>query len=325
MNIIEVTEKFPTELDAVKHFEKVRWRKGVECPYCSAEKVANRSKDHRFLCLGCMNNFSVTVNTQLHRTRVPLKTWLYAFSIVSDAKKGLSALQLQRNIDVSYPTAWAMYHKIRELMTMENEQIQLEGVVEMDETFIGGKPRKMGNSDYPKRRRPELDEQITELTGKGHRFTAKKKNPAKADINPKTGRGTDKIKVAGIVQRNGDVIAEVMTDLKYPDLKKMVEKYVDEKDSVLVTDSYRGYRKMSNIIDHIAIDHQQLYSYRGVNTNSIESFWAIVKRGIIGQYHQVSPRHLPKYIAEFVFKYNNRQKDDMFQTLVRNSMLPLSL
>ena len=210
-------------------------------------------------------------------------------------------------------------------MTMENEQIQLEGVVEMDETFIGGKPRKMGNSDYPKRRRPELDEQITELTGKGHRFTAKKKNPAKADINPKTGRGTDKIKVAGIVQRNGDVIAEVMTDLKYPDLKKMVEKYVDEKDSVLVTDSYRGYRKMSNIIDHIAIDHQQLYSYRGVNTNSIESFWAIVKRGIIGQYHQVSPRHLPKYIAEFVFKYNNRQKDDMFQTLVRNSMLPLSL
>jgi hypothetical protein len=132
------------------------------------------------------------------------------------------------------------------------------------------------------------------------------------------------MKVTGIVQRNGDVIAEVMTNLKYPELKKMVEKYVREDESVLITDQYRGYSKMNAIIDHIAIDHQRLYSYRGVNTNSIESFWAIVKRGIIGQYHQVSARHLPNYIAEFVFKYNNRKDDDMFDTLVKNSMTPLT-
>jgi hypothetical protein len=239
---------------------------------------------------------------------------------VSGAKKGISALQLQRNLKVSYPTAWAMGHKMRELMIIENDEIKLEGIVEMDETFVGGKPRKMGNPDFPVRRHPDLDEQIIELKEKGYNFNKKKGNLAKADINPKRGRGKDAIKVAGIVQRNGDVIAEVLPNLKYPELKKMVEKYVEENESVLVTDAYVGYKSMSKIIDHISVDHQKLYSYRGVNTNSIESFWAIVKRGIMGQYHKVSARHLPKYIAEFVFKYNNRQIDDMFETLVKNSM-----
>ena len=323
MNLIEVSELFPTELEAVQHFEKMRWGKKPKCPYCESAKVWKRSNDMRFLCKECKNSFSVTVNTQLHNTRLPLKTWLFAFSLVSDAKKGVSALQLQRNLSVSYPTAWAMGHKMRELMIMENEEIRLEGVVEMDETFVGGKPRKMGNPDYPQKRYEDLDEQIEELEEKGHSFERNRKNPAIPAVNPKTG-GADKQKVAGIVQRNGDVVAEVLTNLKFVELKKMVEKYVDEKDSVLVTDAYVGYKSMNKIIDHIAIDHQKLYSYRNVNTNSIESFWAIVKRGIMGQYHAVSARHLPNYIAEFVFKYNNRKDDDMFVTLVRNSMTPLA-
>jgi hypothetical protein len=111
-----------------------------------------------------------------------------------------------------------------------------------------------------------------------------------------------------------------MTQTTYTELKKLVKKYVDTEDSLMITDEYSGYNKFSTIIEHIKIDHQKLYSYKGVNTNSIESFWAIVKRGIIGQYHQVSLKYLPNYVTEFVFKYNNRRIDDMFETLVKNSM-----
>jgi len=331
MNIIEVTEKFPTELDAVKHFEKARWGKNIACPYCKSEHIANRSKDMRFLCLDCLNNFSVTVNTQLHRTRVPLKTWLYSFSIITDAKKGLSALQLQRNISVSYPTAWAMYHKIRELMAMENRGLEeFEGVVEMDETYIGGKPRPFndGTTSLPTNKEtviPELDKRLAELKEAGIKLKRGKGNPAKSDIDPKRGRGTDKAKVVGIVERDGNVIAQVMKSIKHEDLKAMVQKYVQEDSSVLITDEYSGYNKMSKIIEHVTIDHQRLYSYKGINTNTIESFWAIIKRQIIGQHHQVSVKHLPKYISEVVFKYNNRKEDDMFYTLVVNSMKPLTL
>lgn len=99
-----------------------------------------------------------------------------------------------------------------------------------------------------------------------------------------------------------------------------MQEHVKEEKAVLLTDDYSGYKRFSDIIEHIKVDHQRMWSYKGINTNSIESFWAIIKRGIIGQYHQVSPKYLPNYVAEFVFKYNNRKEDDMFETLVQNAM-----
>lgn len=277
-----------------------------------------------------MKTFSVTVGTKLEGTKIPLKTWLYAFAIITDAKKGVSALQLQRNLGMSYPTAWAMYHKIRGLMTIENDDLNdFTGVVEMDETYIGGKPRPFndGTTKLPINKRtviPELDERLKELREVGIKLKRGRGNPAKSDIDPKRGRGTSKAKVVGIVQRDGNVIAQVMKSIKYEDLKAMVEKHVDKEDAILITDEYTGYNKMSRIIEHIKIDHERLYSYKGINTNSIESFWAIIKRQIIGQHHQVSVKHLPKYVAETVFKYNNRKVDDMFETLVANALLPTS-
>jgi len=253
---------------------------------------------------------------------------LYSFAIVTDAKKGVSAKQLERNIGVHYETAWAMGHKIRSLMAIENKEIELSGILEMDETYVGGKPRKFNDgttSDVRKAYKiPELDEKIHDLKQAGIKLKRGRGNPAKSDVNPKRGRGTAKIPVVGIVSRNGDVIAEVMGKTTYTDLKKLVNKYVDKDDSVMITDEYTGYNRFSEIIEHISIDHQKLYSYKGVNTNSIESFWAIVKRGIIGQYHQVSLKYLPNYVSEFVFKYNNRNQDDMFETLVKNSMKTVS-
>lgn len=324
MNLIEIANQFPNELSVIKHFEKVRWGKKPKCPYCSSTNTGNRNKDYRFNCKNCAKTFSVTTNTQLHNTRLPLKTWFYAFALITDAKKGLSAKQLERNLGIHYETAWSISHKIRELMMMENKEIELSGVLEMDETYVGGKPRKFSSGNTKgipaKIVIPELDERIRDLKEDGITFKRKKGNSAKSDLNPKRGRGTEKTAVSGIAERNGDVIAEVMKYTTYPELKKLVNKYVDKDSSVLITDEYTGYNKFHKIIEHIKIDHQMMYSYRGVNTNSIESFWAIVKRGIIGQYHQISIKYLPNYIAEFVFKYNNRKVDDMFKTLVKFSM-----
>ena len=324
MNIIEISEKFPTELDAVKYFERKRWGDKPVCAYCGSTKLSKRGKDLRFKCYSCGKSTSVTVDTALHSTNMDLKKWLFAFSIVCDAKKGLSALQLQRNLNISYPTALKMYHRIRDLMSIENDTKKLDDIVEMDEMYVGGKPRKFNdgqtNKPFKGAKIPYLDTRIKELEKSGVKFKKGKGNPAKSKLKPKRGRGTSKIPVIGIVERNGDVVAQVTQNITAKELKDMVKKYVDVDDSVLISDEYRGYSKMDAIIEHVKIDHQRLYSYKGVNTNSIESFWAIIKRQIIGQHHQVSLKHLPRYVAEAVFKYNNRKVDDMFETLVNNAI-----
>ena len=327
MNLIEINDKFPSELHAVEFFELKKWGKKPKCAYCESTNLFNRNKDFRFVCKECGKSSSVTVNTYLQGTRIPLKTWLISFALVSDAKKGVSALQLQRNLGLSYPTAWKMGHTIRELMQIENDEMEeLEDIVEMDETFIGGKPRKANNPIANEDQINTLNSQLKGLKKDGYDFSPLKGNSAKPDLNIKRGRGSQKkTPVVGIVQRDGNVIAEVMKNLTHKNLKAMVQKYVDEDDSVLITDEYKGYSKMDRIIEHVKNDHKTGYSYKGINTNSIESFWAIIKRGIIGQYHQVSDKHLPAYVSEFVFKYNNRNEDDMFETLVLYSMLPTSL
>lgn len=321
MNIIDISNKFPEEIDAIKHFEMNRWVKGKPvCAYCKKDKISKRTKDKRFKCYSCKKTFSVTTKTFLHGTGTDLTKWLYAFSIVTDAKKGLSALQLHRNIDVSYPTAWKMYHTIRDIMEVENNNIELDGVIEMDETYIGGKPRKARRNSPPV---GDIKYYDTKLERLGKRFEIKEgtyKKPYLID-KPKRGRGTLKIPVVGIVEREGDVIAEVMRHTTHENIKQMVKKYVDEKESLLITDDYKSYKRINKIIEHVSIDHQKMFSYKGINTNSIESFWAIVKRQIHSSHHHVSPKYLPKYVSELVFKYNNRKSDDAFETLVKNSML----
>lgn len=320
MNLVELRNNLPTELHCVEYAETVRWPKGVTCVFCNSKNLGKRQKDFRYHCNNCRKTFSVKAKTMLHDSHLPLSTWFAAISVITDAKKGMSAKQLERNIGVSYETAWTMYHKLRDLMEWETPKPDsLSGIVEMDETYIGGKPRKGNKLMEPGRKHPELDEQIKQLRDKGWKFRRGKGNNAKKNLQPK-GVG-DKIPVTGIVQRNGNVIAEVMQTISPDELKKMVKKYVDEDNAVLVTDEAPGYKKINKVIDHIAVNHSIMYSYRGVNTNSIESFWAIIKRGLMGQYHKVSAKYLPNYVAEFVFKYNNRKEDEyMFDVLLENAL-----
>lgn len=322
MNLIEIADKFPTPFHTIQFFEKYRWAKGVTCPHCSSVSISPRQADDRFKCRDCRRGFSVTTLTYLHQTHIPLRTWLFAFAVIADAKKGLSALQLHRNIGVSYDTAFYMYHNIRDMMAEEKVKL-LEDVIEMDETYVGGKPRKPNvKKELTEEGKTYLINRTKEVKKLGFDLRNKKGgNPAKVDLDTKRGRGSQKLTpVTGIVQRDGAVIAEVMDSLGAKKLEALVKKHVELADSLLVTDTYKGYARMKKIIEHIQIDHSKLYSYNGVNTNTIESFWAIVERGIFGQYHHTSLKYLPKYIVEFCFKYNNRNFDDMFETLVKASM-----
>lgn len=321
MNLFLISQTFKSEEDATDYFEFVRWGKNAKCCHCGSENISKRYTDFRYYCNSCERRFSVTIGTHLENTNLSLIQWIMAFALITDAKKGISAKQLERNIGVSYPTAWGMYHKIRTFMT--DGEIKLKGLVEADETYIGGKPRKYQSAKYKTPFEHDyLDGKLEKL---GDKFTFENPNAYKKKgllEDAKRGRGTDKTPVVGMVQRNGNVVAEVMMKTDFKHIKQMAEQYINMSDSVLLTDEFSAYSRFDAIIEHIKIDHSKMYSYKGLNTNTIESFWAIIKRGIMGQYHSVSDKHLPKYIDEFCFKYNNRKYDDMFETLVFNSLLP---
>ena len=321
MNLIEITNKFPTELDAIKHFEKVRWRKKPKCSYCGSDNIGSRNIDGRFHCKNCNKTFSVTTNTNIHNTRLPLKIWLFAFGVISDAKKGISAKQLERNLGIHYETAWVMYHKIRDLMSIENEGISLDDIVELDTTQIDKDMRKYQSDKWKPSPIPELDREIKKYKGKFVFKEGKYKKPAKIG-KQKPGLGASDLKIAGVVERGGNVVAYVIKNTGFVELRKLIDKHVNKsrKETVLLTDEASGSRKFKTIMNQIVIDHQKIYSYKGLNTNTIESFWAFVERQIKGQHHHVSLEYLDKYVAECVFKFNNRNIDDMFETLVKNSM-----
>ena len=285
--------------------------------------IGERNKDLRWHCKDCFKSFSVTTGTNLHNTRLPLKSWLYAFAVVSDAKKGISSKQLERNLGIHYETAWTMYHKIRDLMAIENDGIRLDNIVEMDTTTIDMSIRKCQvEAKGTPGSIPKLDAEIEKYKGQFKFKEGDYKKPCKTG-KQKTGGYASNLSIGGVVEREGNVIAHVIQNTSFSEMKRLIDNHVKKsrKETVLLTDEGRGFARMNNIINHIVIEHKKLYSYKGLNTNTIESFWAIVDRQIKGQHHHVDVEYLEKYVAEVVFKFNNRKNDDMFETLVKLSML----
>ncbi len=285
MNIVSVFRVFPAEDDCIAHIERVRWGDIPKCPYCKSPNTTPMPKEKRHHCNNCKTSFSVTVGTIFHHTHLPLQKWFLAIAIILNAKKGLSARQLGRDLEVNKDTAWRMAMKIREAMAKREQRELLAGIVEVDETYIGGKPRKGGGGSGPKLKR---------------------------------GRGTKKTPVVGMVERKGKVKAKIMRRLRHRDLKALVRSNVDINNTILMTDQYRGYARMRLMIPHKIINHRIGYACGDIHTNTIESFWALLKRGIVGQYHKVSVRYLPKYIDGFSYRWNHREVPDLFmQTLER--------
>ena len=272
------------ELAAVEFFEEKIWNGVPKCPHCKAKKVyqmrdektGERSKRFLWRCHDCKKQFTVRVGTVLEESRIPLRHWAYAFWRAVTSKKGVSALEIQRQCQISYPSALFLMHRIRCAMTPEHgASAKLSGIVECDETYIGGKPRK---------------------------FTG----------FHKSGRGTKKTPVFGMVQRDGNIHRRVVANVSGKTLKSAIRECVD-KDAMIITDEWPAYRGIGKEFNggHAVINHGIFqYANGGISTNTAESSFAILKRGIVGIYHAVSKKHLHRYVGEFDFRWNTRKMND---------------
>lgn len=288
MNIIQVYKKFPKQSDCIKHLEEVKWNGKPVCPYCFSANQTPRKGTQRYQCNNCNTSFSVTVATIFHKTHLDLQKWFLAVSLVLNAKKGYSARQLGRDIEVTKDTAWRMFMQIRKAFIEQPEL--MEGIIEADETYIGGKNKNR-----------HADKKTQGGQGRG---------------------GEDKTPVIGLLQRNGKVRAKKAKDVSMKTLNTFINANV-KKGETVSTDEWGGYNKVSEKFKHLIVAHGQgQYVVGEAHTNSLEGFWSLFKRGIVGQYHQISAKHLDKYVDEFCFRYNNRKNtsNDTFNLVINKSV-----
>jgi transposase-like protein len=305
MNFFEFLEKFPTEEKVIEHFTQVRYSKDKPvCNHCKSEKKIYKRGVGRFYdCKECGNSFSIFKDTIFENTTTDLRKWMYAIHLFLNGKKGISGLQLQREIKVTYKTAWRMLKMIRQAMGNKENQKFVDTILEIDETYIGGKPRK--------------------------------KNEGRDDDNNKPnkrGRGTKKKPVVGIIDRNNKQVharvalpnkeGKKLTGKQLLDILKEVAKADGTDGNVVITDEFKGYnilKKTKQI--HLRVDHTQEFVRDAIHTNGIESFWATLKRGVLGIYHHISPQYLQSYVDEFCFRYNNRDNDGVFNLVLKQAIL----
>ena len=298
MNIIEVFNEFRTQEQAVEYLEEIRWRGRPVCPYCGGEKVCRHvscdRKTPRWQCQSCRRAFSVTVGTIFHRTHIPLRSWFLVIALMLNAKKSASACQIARDVGIRRPTVWSMMHRIRSAMAQDKSQgTLLHGIVEVDETYVGGKPRK-----------------------KNKRYRTPFSGPS--GDKSKCGAGTDKTPVIGGVERNGNVVAEPLLAGKVNASKLLgfIRERIDRCATLLITDQFSGYRQAGKDGPHASIDHVHQYVDGQVHTNTIESFWALVKRAFHGQHHHYSKKYMSLYISEACYKFNIRHQAESFEDAI---------
>jgi transposase-like protein len=288
MDIVQVFQSFQTQEQAVEYLEMVRWHGNVVCPYCKSEATCRHASGDRagtrWQCQDCHRAFSATVGTIFHGTHMPLRDWFLVLALMLNAKKSASSHQIARDIGRRQPTVWSMMHRIR--VAMERDKFQselLHGIVEADETYVGGKPRKGNKRDDDK-------------------------------PGPR-GRATKKTPVIGVVERGGRVVVKPADagDLSAKGLASFITRFVSTAGTLLITDEFGGYVGMGTLIKHATINHSVRYADGLTHTNTIEGFWALVKRAWYGQHHHYSRKYLPLYIGEAAYKYNHRSIKNTFE------------
>ncbi len=274
INLAQLTEQFGTDAKCRKALEQLRWKDGAECPRCAskATPIANRDQ---FDCDSCHYQFSVTSGTIFHDSHLSLWKWFITVALLCEAKTGMSACQIQRTIGVSYKTAWYLTHRIRAAM-QEVAPKPLSGTVEVDETYVYGKPRRW---------RQQGKKQV----------------------------------VIGIRQRNGDLRLIRAKDAKAKTVRDIVNANIGGHVEVVMTDEsmiYPFVLKNSPKNKHQTINHSKEYAHGDVHTNRIESAFSLLKRGIVGTWHKVSAKHLPAYLGEMSFRFNNRKNPYLFRDTI---------
>ena len=293
MSIVEVMEMFPTQSDCIAYLERLRWQGLPECPHCASTHVRKRKeyavgRIGRWNCHSCRSTFKVTHGTVFQGTKIPLQKWFLAIALILNAKKGISSYQLQRDLDLNQKTAWYMMMRLRAEMADKVNSLLLKGIIEADETYIGGKPRKKNK---------------------------------KADREPAPrGRGTSKTAIIGAVARGGQVIAEVAKGLTGRDILEFIRRVVNTKASELMTEEYHAYNAVSNDLKHEVINHQEQYVEGDKHTNTIEGFWSLLKKAYYGTHHHYSRGYTPLYVHERCYVYNNRHRETIFSKFIHQSM-----
>ena len=289
MTIPQWEKAFPTEESCSAYLVAHRWPTGVRCPRCgSAHVFALKTMAFKWECMDCGSGvsyrFSVLVGTIFENTNKPLRDWFRVIHMMLTSKKGISALQVMRVMGFgSYKTAHYMCHRVRAGLANEDFR-KLMGVVEVDETYIGGDDN---NRHFDKKRGTKWKD--------------------------------SKFAVVGAVERKGKVVARVLDAVNTLTLETFINETVATDVSLLATDKHRGYQDLKRIgFKHGTVDHsRKQYVVGAIHTNTIEGFWSLVKRGVIGTFHKVSKKYLPLYVAEFQFRYNNRDNANIFGEALR--------
>ena len=284
-----LVDRFRSEEKCRTYLEELRWPQGAVCARCGSDKLSRMYQRDQFDCDACGYQFSVMAGTVFHDTHLPLRKWFMAAYIMCESKKGVSANQLKRMLGVSYKTAWYLCHRIRSAM-VEAQGALLMGVVEADETFIGGKLKAGKRADG----------------GRGF--------PDGFDWR------ANKSTVLGAIERGGKLRLRKARNNRKTNIEAFLRAVVADDAAAIYTDELKSYKKVgdANTI-HDSVNHHTEEWVRGdVHTNTVESAWSLLKRSIIGSYHRLSAKHLEAYLAEFEFRFNNRANEFLFRdTLTR--------
>lgn len=294
-DLVKLTDGTATEADARGLFERMRWPNGVRCVFddcggAEAYRLSIKGKTLKsgrivgprelFKCKACRRQFSVTKGTIFEDSHIPLRTWLVVMYRMCSSKKSVSARQIEREFGLSHRSAWFMCHRIRWAMT-DKKPPKLSGTVEADETYIGGKPR-------------------------GHRSRRKPRTMSEAI----SASWASKVPVFGMIERKGRVRAEVMRPVSQDAVERAIFHGVDRGRTRMMTDQHGVYANIAKMLPHEVIRHESEYVRGEVHTQNIESFWALLKRGLIGTYHHVDAAYLHQYVSEYEFRHNTRQIKD---------------
>nr|WP_294942315.1 IS1595 family transposase [uncultured Mucilaginibacter sp.] len=290
-SLTQVLDFFKEETTCVAYLAKSRWNDEPYCPHCGNVGAYVTNRGFKCKAKECHKKFTVTTGTIFENTKISLRTWFAAMYLCTAHKKGISSLQLSRDLNITQKTAWFVLHRIREMLNL-NAGEQLEGVVEMDETYVGGK-------------------------------TANKSNKKRAELRASGAQFASKTTVVALVERTKGIVKTQVfgkDKLRFNDVFPVIEANV-KADALVITDSSTMYGSLKHSFEHETVNHVQKEFVRGdIHTNTIEGFFSQLKRGIYGIYHQVSPKHLHRYCHEFGYRYNTRTLKDVirFEDAIKN-------
>ena len=292
--LTEFTDYFSSEEICRQHFTATRFANGEYCPHCGHTEIYTFKDGKRYRCASCKQDFTIKTGTVFGESKLPLRKWFMAIYLLSTTSKGMSSVQVAKHVGVCQKTAWFMAHRIRE--AHQQNKGQLTGKIEADETFIGGLSKNM--------------------------------HKAKREAAIKGTGGKGKTPVFGMKTRDGEVRAQVVNSVSIVDLHKEIKTNV-AKGATIYTDGWVGYRGLKAMFNHTTVDHMAKEYVNGdCHTNGIESFWALFKRGYHGVYHQMSKKHLQRYVNEFTFRFNRKANEmqsvfsDVVSNIATSSQLP---